>query len=129
MPSLYQEWCRADPYDARIANLRRALESGRWHKPRPWRSKEESEAIRRFVLLWFTCRDRNRPSARAWARELGISHVWLLKLVKKFTTDPNQVQALQRLGDPRFEELSYARERTEEMRQHGELRPRCRRRR
>lgn len=127
MPSLYKPEFRSDPYDSRIQNLIRAREQGRWHKPRPWRSKAESQMIRRFVLLWFTCVDRNRPSARAWARDLGISHVWLLKLVKKFRADPNRMQALQRLGDPRFEELSYARERTEEMRQRGELRPPCRR--
>jgi hypothetical protein len=42
-----------------------------YHPPRPWRSKAESAMIERFVALWFTCRDPNRPSQREWARQLG----------------------------------------------------------
>ncbi len=79
--------------------------------------------IRRYVFLWLTCRDRSRPSGRAWARELGISHTWLQKLVRRFNTDPSQMWRLQAArGDPKFAELSRAREHTEQMKQHGELR-------
>ena len=79
--------------------------------------------IRRFVLWWHTCRDNNKPSGRAWARKkLGISHVWLLKLVRKFETDPAEVHRLQRMGDPSDGELDRARERTRRMRGRGELR-------
>ena len=84
MPSIYQKWCRADPYDARIANLRKARRSPRYHPPRPWRSKDEAYMIRRYVFLWWTCRDSNKPSGRSWARQLGISHTWLQKLVWEF---------------------------------------------
>jgi hypothetical protein len=123
MPSPYQPWCRADPYDARIRNLVKARKSPRWHPPRPWRSKEESLMIRRYAFYWFTCRDRNRPSGRSWARQLGISHTWLQKLFREFTADPTEMFELQRRhGDPRFTELSRAREDSREMRERGELR-------
>lgn len=124
MPSLYAPWCRDDPYDARIKNLIKARKSPRYHPPRPWRSKEESHMIRRFVWQWLTCRDRNKPSARDWARQLGISHVWLLKLVRKFTADPSKMQEEERLyGEPTLAQLSRARECTREMKLRGELRP------
>src|SRR5260221_1328502 len=42
--------------------------------------------IRRLVLWWRTSRENNKPSARAWARGLGISHVWMLRLVRQFET-------------------------------------------
>src|ERR1700680_1297833 len=41
--------------------------SERWHPPRPWRSEEEALMVRRLVLWWLTCRDRSKPSGRAWA--------------------------------------------------------------
>jgi len=39
--------------------------------------------IRRFVSWWLTCRDPSGTSGRAWARELGISHTWVQKLVRE----------------------------------------------
>jgi len=79
--------------------------------------------IRRLVLWWHTCRDSSRPSARAWAREkLGVTHVWLLKLVRQFETDPAEVRRLQAYGDPKPEQLDSAREYTQRMRERGELR-------
>jgi hypothetical protein len=124
MPSLYQPWCRSDPYDARMANLAKARRSPRYRKPRPWRSKEESQMIRRFAILWFTCRDRNKPSARAWARQLCVSHTWLQKLVKRFTAMPAEMyEEMRRYGDPTLAQLTRAREYTREMRERGELRP------
>jgi hypothetical protein len=86
-----------------MANLAKAMKSPRYHPPRPWRSKEESHMIRRFALLWFTCVDSSRPSARSWAKQLGISHTWLQKLVKGFPTDSdNLYRELRRVGDPMF---------------------------
>jgi hypothetical protein len=124
MPSMYQPWCRSDPFDARMANLARARRSPRYRPPRPWRCKAESVLIRRCVFLWFTCRDRNRPSGRSWARQLGISHTWLQKLVREFSADPTEMFELQRRrGDPRVTELSRAQEDSREMRERGELRP------
>jgi len=81
--SLYRKESRNDPYDASIRNLRKAFESPRWHPPRPWRSKEEARMVRRYVLLWLTCRDASRPSGRSWAKQLGISHTWLQKVVRQ----------------------------------------------
>jgi hypothetical protein len=124
MPSRYQAWCRSDPFDARLANLEKARSSPDYHPPRPWRSKEESHMVRRFVWQWYTCRDRNKPSGRAWARALGISHTWLQKLVREFQADPTATQRkMLRHGDPTLEQLTRALEQSRRMRERGELRP------
>ena len=78
--------------------------------------------IRRFVLWWLTCRDNGRPSARSWARQLGISHVWLLKVVRGLKEDPGEVRRLQAYGDPTLEQLCRAQKYTREMKERGELR-------
>lgn len=79
--------------------------------------------IRRFAFQWFTCSDRSRPSGRAWARALGVSHTWLQKLVREFQADPNKMRRLQAAkGDPKFPELSRSQECTRRMRERGELR-------
>jgi hypothetical protein len=129
MPSLYRPQSRNYPYDASMENLAKARASEKWHPPRPWRSKEESLMIRRFVLWWHTCRDKGKPSARSWARQLGISHVWLLKVVRGLKEDPGELRRLQVYGDPTLEQLSRARQDTEELRRLGGLHPRRRRRR
>ncbi len=122
MPSQYRPESRSDPYDASIRNLQKARASKKWRPPRPWRSEEEGHMIRRFVLQWLTCRNRSKPSGRAWARQLGISHTWLQKLVREFTADPNEMRRLQAEGDPTVAQLSLAREYTQQMREGGELR-------
>jgi len=123
MPSRYRPDSRSDLYDSSIANLRKARASAKWHPPRPWRAKEESRIVRRFVYQWFTCRDRNKPSGRSWARQLGISHTWLQKLVRVFLEDPNETQReMGRYGDPTLAQLNRAREYTQRMRERGELR-------
>src|SRR5215831_17522484 len=101
MPSIYQPWCRDYPYDARMKNLAKARSSPRYHPPRPWRSEQESEMIRRFTFQWLTCRDSNKPSGRSWARQLGVSHTWLQKLVREFQRNPDEMWRLQTAeGDP-----------------------------
>jgi hypothetical protein len=128
MTSLYRPESRSDPYDASVRNLAKARASRRYRPPLPWRSKEESEMIRRFVFQWLTCRDRSRPSGRSWARQLGVSHTWLQKLVREFSADPSEMCGLQRSeGDPTFAQLSRARQYSQEMRERGELRSRRRR--
>ncbi len=78
--------------------------------------------IRRFVFQWSTCCG-TKPSGRAWARALGISHTWLQKLVRQFQADPSQMWRLQRAnGDPRFTELSRAQGYSQQMRERRELR-------
>jgi hypothetical protein len=109
MASLYRKESRSDPYDASMRNLAKACASARYHPPRPWRSKQESEAIQRFAFQWLSCRDRNRPSGRTWARELGISHTWLQKLIREITADPSKMRGLQAYGDPTSAQLSRAR--------------------
>jgi len=109
--------------DPRLTDLGDAQASPRYHKPRPFRSEEESHMVKRFVYLWFTAAG-SKPSTRAWARQLGISRTWLRKLVKEFRKDPSEMlQAQAAEGDPRFADLANARERSQEMRQRGELRP------
>jgi biotin operon repressor len=78
--------------------------------------------IRRYVLLWLTCRDASRPSGRDWARQLGISHTWLQKLVREFRRDPNKVRRIEAYGYPTLEQLGRAQEHTRKMRERGELR-------
>lgn len=129
MASLYRPESRSDPYDASVENLKKARASPKYRPPLPWRSEAESEMIRRFVFLWLTCRDSNRPSGRAWAKELGISHTWLQKLVRQFTADASEMWGLQRSeGDPKLSDLKCAQEYTHWMRERGDLRlsPRAR---
>src|SRR5215469_14757935 len=108
-------------YESSMRNLEKAR--AKWRRPPPWRSSEEGQMIRRYVFLWLTCRDPNRPSGRAWAKQLGISHPWLQKLVREFTADPSQMWRLQvARGDPKIADLSRARDCTKEMTERGELR-------
>ena len=79
--------------------------------------------IRRFVFQWFTCRDASRPSGRDWARQLGISHTWLQKLVRQFQADPSEMRRLQvARGDPKFADLTRGREYTQQMDGRYEIR-------
>jgi len=122
MPSPFKPESRGDPFDTSMENLRKAFASKRYHPPRPWRSPQEGLMIRRYALRWHTCRDSGRPSARDWAKQLGVSHVWLLKLVRKFEKDPNEVRRLHAYGEPTMEQLNRAKQYTELMRSRGELR-------
>jgi hypothetical protein len=122
MPSQYRKEFRSDPYDASMQNLAKARASERWHPPRPWRSKEEGLMVRRLVFWWLTCRDRNRPSGRAWARQLGVSHTWLQKVVQELRADPAKMRRLQGYGDPTLAQLSRAKEHTRQMGDRGQLR-------
>jgi hypothetical protein len=70
------------------SNLAKAR--GRWRPPRPRRSTDESRMIRRYVFVWYTGRG-SKPSGRAWAKQLGISHTWLQKLVWQFRADPSEM--------------------------------------
>jgi hypothetical protein len=107
-------------YESSMRNLARARAMGR--PPRPWRSSQEARMIRRFVFQWFTARG-SKPSGRAYARALRISHAWLQKLVREFTADPNKMWRLQATnGDPRYTDLSRAQEYSRQMRERGELR-------
>jgi hypothetical protein len=122
-PSLYRPESRSDPYDASVRNLAKARASSQYRRPLPWRSREESELIRRFAFLWFTCRDKSKPSGRDWARQLGVSHAWLQKLVREFREDESGMWELQRSeGDPRLADLIRAKEYTREMMERGLLR-------
>jgi hypothetical protein len=65
-----------------------------------------------------------------WARALGVSHTWLQRLVREFKQDSDEMWQLQvALGDPTFDQLSRAREYTQELRNEGKVRPPRRRRR
>ena len=109
-------------YESSMRNLAKA--QSRWQRPRPWRSSDEARMIKRLAFLWLTCRDPSRPSGRAWARELGISHTWLQKLIRQFQRDPSEMYREERRGgDPTFTQLSRAREVSQRMRERGQLRP------
>src|SRR5258708_35117761 len=91
-----------------MRNLAKAR--AKWRPPRPWRSSQEARVIRRFVFQWFTCRDAARPSGRAWARALDVSHTWLQKLVRGFVADPSEMRRLHTGGDPKTAGLARAQE-------------------
>ena len=107
-------------YESSMRNLEKARAVGR--PPRLWRSNGESRMIRRYVFLWYTGRGK-KPSGRDWARQLGISHTWLQKLVREFQADPKKMWRIQAVkGDPRFSDLLRAREYSRQMGERGELR-------
>jgi len=107
-------------YESSMRNLAKAR--ALWRPPRPWRSRDEARMIRRYVFQWLTARGK-KPSGRAWAKELGISHTWLQKLARKFMADPNEMWRLQAAkGDPKFTELTRAQEYSRQMRERGQLR-------
>jgi hypothetical protein len=114
-------------YQASVRNLASARVTGR--SPRRWRSNEESHMIRRFVFRWLTCGDARRPSGRAWAQALGVSHTWVQKLVRRFQVDPTEVKReVQECGHPTFAQLRAARDRSQQMQDRGELRRNARNR-
>jgi hypothetical protein len=107
-------------YESSTQNLAKAR--AKWRPPLPWRSSDESRVIRRYVFLWYTGRGQ-KPSGRDWARQLGISHTWLQKLVRRFQADPTEMYGeVRRCGDPNFAQLSRAREHSRQMKERGELR-------
>jgi hypothetical protein len=122
MPSQYAKWCRADPYDARLANLQKARRSPRYRPPLAWRSTEESELIVHLTYFWYTCVDPGRPSLRSWSRQLGCSHVWLLRLIRRFKTEPEFALSLRLAGDPSIRDFQVARQHSAELRERGLLR-------
>lgn len=109
-------------YESSMRNLAKAR--AKMRPPRPWRSSDESRTIRRYVFLWYTGRGQ-KPSGRGWARQLGISHTWLQKLVRQFQADPSEMYREQRrCGEPNFVQLTRAREHTRRMRERGKCVPR-----
>jgi biotin operon repressor len=78
--------------------------------------------VRRYVLLWLTCRDASRPSGRSWAKQLGISHRWLQKVVRALKANPEEIRRLQSQGNATLAQLNRAKEYTVRMRERGELR-------
>src|SRR5271154_3647374 len=97
-------------YESSMRNLEKAR--AKWRSPLPWRSSDESRMIQRLIFQWLTCRG-TRPSGRAWARQLGVSHTWLQKLVRRFQADPSEMlREARHCGDPTFAQLTRAREYT-----------------
>jgi hypothetical protein len=122
MASMYRKESRSYPYDASMRNLAKAFASPKWHPPRPWRSKEEGRMVRRYVLLWLTCRDASRPSGRNWAKQLGISHTWLQKVVRTLKANPEEMRRLPSQGNATLAQLNRAKECTRQMGERGQLR-------
>lgn len=79
--------------------------------------------VRRFVFQWLTCQDRDKPSGRSWAQQLGVSHTWLQKIVRDFRKHPAEtLREMGRYGDPNLDQLKRARDYTRRMKERGELR-------
>lgn len=110
----------SDPYDASMENVAGQSQISSASSLLQQRGIGNGRTIRVSVVH---SSNRRKPSGRAWARELGISHTWLQKLVRKFMADPSEMWRLQiARGGPAFAQLSRAREHTREMRESGELR-------
>jgi hypothetical protein len=90
--------------------------------PRPWRCSRETHLIRRLAYQWW-----KRPdcSQREIARQLGISHTQVQRLVGKFKANPAAAERVEHnLGPATFDALRLAKEVTEQWRAKGWLRPR-----
>jgi len=110
--------------EAALENLDKAMMN--WRRPRPWRSKEETHAIKRLVWLWFTCcgPGQTRESIHSVARVLGVSRSYIQKLIRAFEQDQTGMQQEDaRRGPAKIADLEHGRERTRRMRERGELRP------
>jgi hypothetical protein len=108
---------------AALENLDRAMM--RWRRPRPWRSPEESRAIKDLAWIWFTCDGpgQTRESIHSLARTLGVSRSYIQKLVRTFGRDPCAMEMADRRRVPvTFADLQRARESTRRMRERGLLR-------
>jgi hypothetical protein len=77
-------------------------------------------------MVWqrFTYRAPRKLSARAVARQLGISHTYVQKLVREFKTNPSEMQRQRAFGEATFGDLSQAQEITRRERARGHLRSR-----
>jgi len=96
------------------------------HRPwRPWRSARESYLIR--CIAWQCLIYRGRKcSARALARQIGVRHRHVQKLVEEFTKNPAKMLREERESGfemATFEKLREAREQTRVMSERGLLRP------
>jgi integrase len=74
--------------EAALENLDKAMAN--WRRPRPWRSPEESRAIKSLAWIWFTCDGpgQTRESIHSVARTLGVSRSYIQKLVRTFRRNP-----------------------------------------
>src|SRR5208282_4941158 len=104
-----------------LSNLEKAR--AHWRPPRPWRSNQETQVIRRLVWQWFAYSGPGNWSGRAVGRRLGVSHTHIQKLMREFKLDLNKMQRQQRTqGEATFEQLSRAQELTRQERERGHLR-------
>jgi hypothetical protein len=105
--------------EASLRNLQKARAA--WsHRPRPWRSFQESCLIERLAWQWFNAGETRKWSQRALARWLGVSHTYIQKLVRKFQAEPERMRSTQAaFGPASFEQLNGARESTKQAKEAG----------
>jgi DNA-binding transcriptional regulator YhcF (GntR family) len=108
---------------------RRNLEKARarWRPPRPWRSYQESRLIRQLIWQEWSLAQKHPqyrlPSSRALARELGVSHTWVQRLLRKAKGNPDKLQKqLRGHGFAKIDDLRAAQQKSREMAVRGELR-------
>ena len=115
------------PRDRAIENLRTSRYFGRLQ---PWRSRLESELIKRLVFQWAHQAAKYQQPLRGhrrFARQLGISHRWLQKLLKRFLARPEALQEIVRKrGMASPEMLGLAIAQTYDLRERGQLRRKIR---
>jgi hypothetical protein len=107
---------------AAIRNLDEAMKSGKWRRPRPWRSQAESYAIKGLVWLWFNHRGPGRPreSLHSLSRVLRVSRSYIQKLVRAFERDPTEMlEKDRRHGPANITHLARGQEETLRQRERG----------
>src|ERR1700676_2946277 len=110
--------------EAAVRNLDEAMRSGKWRRPRPWRSQAESDAIKRLVWLWYNhCGPgKARESVHSLARVLMVSRSYIQKLTRGFEREPRAMrQEDQRYGPATLAQLARAQEETRRQRERGLL--------
>ena len=111
--------------EAAVRNLDEAMRNGKWRRPRPWRSRQETHVIKRLAWLWFNHRGpgRTRESIHSLSRALGVSRSYIQKLVMAFERDPTEMQREDRQRGPsNVTDLARAKEETRQQRERGLLR-------
>jgi hypothetical protein len=79
--------------------------------------------IRRFVFQWLPLVIAVVHAVALGPGGIGISHMWLQKLVREFKAGPSKMWRLQRAkGDPQFAGLGRANKYSRQIRERGELR-------
>jgi hypothetical protein len=107
--------------EASLRNLEKA--KVKWRSPRPWRSHQETQVIKRLAWQWFDSNGHGKSSGRSVARKLGVTHTYIQKLLREFLADPDTMRREQAaFGETTFAQLARAKDETRQQKERGRLR-------